>query len=228
MLEATPLHPQWLLRFGRSSKMLLTQASGRTLDIGCADRWPEAHLPAGCEYVSLDYPLTGRDLYDAKPDVYADAAALPFPSKSCDTVLLFEVLEHLERPEQALAEITRVLRDGGKAIITMPFLYPMHDEPYDYQRYTRYGLARGMTAAGLRIESIQPSLGAAKTAGLCMNLALAGLLVQAVEQRRIAVLTAPLVLIVVLLVNLVTPIVDWAFPNWPAMTAGFHVVAVRE
>lgn len=227
ILKTTPLHPQWLLRFGRSSSALLAQAAGRTLDVGCADRWPESLLPVGCAYTSLDYPPTGRELYGAKPDVFADSACLPFKARSFDTVLMFEVLEHLERPGRALGEIERVLREDGQVMVTIPFLYPMHDEPHDYQRYTRYGLIREFSAAGFRIDQIEPSLGSANTAGLSMNLALAGMLLQAMRQRSIAVLLAPLVLLSIPIINIVAVVADWLLPNWPAMTAGYHVVASR-
>lgn len=227
ILKTTPFHPQWLLRFGRSPDVLLAQASGRTLDIGCADRWPESKLPGDCKYVSLDYPITGHELYGAKPHIFADAASLPLSSSSFDTVLLFEVLEHLERPNRALAEIARVLCEGGRAIITIPFLYPMHDEPHDYQRYTRYGLLRELTTVGLRVECIETSLGSAKTAGVIMNIAMAGMLLQAVSQRSITALLAPVVLVAIPVINLAALITDWILPNWPAMTVGFHVVACR-
>ena len=227
LLKATPFHPQWLLRFGRSPDFLLALASGRTLDIGCADRWPESKLPAGCKYISLDYPITGHEIYGAKPDIFADAASLPLSSSSFDTVLLFEVLEHLERPNRALAETARVLCQGGKAIITIPFLYPMHDEPHDYQRYTRYGLIRECHAAGLRVDYIEASLGSAKTAGLAVNLALGGMLLQTMRKPSVTAFLAPFVLIAIPLINLAAMVTDWILPNWPAMTAGYQVVAFR-
>lgn len=227
IVKATPLHPQWLLRFSSPPGALLAQARGRTLDIGCANQWTEAQLPEGCEYLSLDYPPTGRDLYEANPHVFADAASLPFVAESFDTVLLLEVLEHLEQPGRALCEMARVLRKGGKAIVTVPFLYPMHDEPHDYQRYTQYGLAREFSSAGLSVDQIEPSLASAKTAGLSVNLAMAGMLLQAFRHKSAAVVLAPLILMTIPVINLVALLSDWVFPNWPAMTAGYHVRASR-
>lgn len=88
LLRRTPLHPQWLLGDMRDAgRWVRESASGRVLDIGCADRWIEPFLAPDCEYVGLDYPVTGRDLYGARPDVFGDASRLPFPDACFDTVL---------------------------------------------------------------------------------------------------------------------------------------------
>jgi SAM-dependent methyltransferase len=77
-----------------------------------------------------------------KPDVVADAHALPFPDASFELVLCTEVLEHLVNPPQAIAEMYRVLTPGGTLILTTRFVYPLHDAPHDYFRFTRFGLEK--------------------------------------------------------------------------------------
>jgi ubiquinone/menaquinone biosynthesis C-methylase UbiE len=62
--------------------------------------------------------------------------ALPFANHSFDVVLATEVLEHIPRPELAVAEMVRVLRPGGSVLITTPFIYPVHEAPYDFWRFT--------------------------------------------------------------------------------------------
>lgn len=227
LVKNTPLHPQWLLGQGLKQEGLMRQARGQILDIGCADRWLESVLPAGCHYVGLDYPPTGAALYHAKPDVFADAAALPFPAGSFDTVVLFEVLEHVERPRQALMEAARILKSQGRLLLTMPFLYPIHDEPHDYQRYTKYGLAREADRAGLRIEQITPVLGSAETAGLTLCLALAGMLVAAMEKRALSILLLPLIVSLVPLINVFAWLAGRLLPSWPALTSGYQLVATK-
>lgn len=73
-------------------------------------------------------------------DVQADAYCLPFPDDSFEVALCTEVLEHLHTPAEALVEIGRVLKPGGKLLLTTPFAYPIHYAPTDYYRYTRFGL----------------------------------------------------------------------------------------
>lgn len=104
---------------------------GYTLDIGC-ERSPYAHL----------FPnRVGLDITDGEyVDVVGDAHNLPFEDNTFDVVLCTEVLEHLHTPEKAAAEMIRVLKPGGKLVLTTRFMFPVHVAPYDYYRYTAYGL----------------------------------------------------------------------------------------
>lgn len=227
-VKRTPLHPQWLLGQGQSGLELDSLVCGRTLDVGCADRWLESSIPNGCKYVGLDFPPTGDAMYRSQPDIFADAATLPFRDSSFDTVVLFEVLEHVKHPQNAIREASRVLRSDGKLLLTMPFLYPMHDEPYDYQRYTRHGLEREADKAGLSVEILEPSLGSSETAGLIMNLALAGMAIRSIEQRNPVVLLLPVVALTIPVVNVVSFFVSRIFPSWGALSAGYSLVATKK
>jgi SAM-dependent methyltransferase len=73
---------------------------------------------------------------DKQPDVQADAAALPFTDNCFDIVVCAELLEHVYAPENVLAEVFRVLKNGGLLLITVPFLVQIHADPTDYGRYT--------------------------------------------------------------------------------------------
>lgn len=81
---------------------------------------------------------------DIKPgpgvDTVASVYDIPFPDASFDNVLCMSVLEHLEDPPRAIAEMRRVLKEGGRIIVSTPFLFPLHDAPGDYWRFTAYGL----------------------------------------------------------------------------------------
>lgn len=93
---------------------------------------------------SYDDLFPNRHTYDIdpdrKPDTVGDAHALPFENGSFNFILCTEVLEHLHSPWVAIAEMKRVLRPGGTLILTTRFVYPVHDAPHDYYRYTKYGL----------------------------------------------------------------------------------------
>ncbi len=75
-------------------------------------------------------------------DFVADAHDLSrFGDESFESILATEVLEHLYAPQQAIDEMYRVLGPGGSVILTTRFIFPLHNIPGDYWRFTRYGLA---------------------------------------------------------------------------------------
>ena len=223
-LARTPLHPQWLLG-PRRPPPGLQYARGRLLDIGAGDRWISGAVGPDVEYLALDYPATGRDLYRARPDVFADAHALPFPDASFDAVVCLEVLEHVRDPARVLREIARILRPGGRAWLSMPFLYPLHDAPFDFQRFTEFGLRRDLGTAGLEPRAFHRPLGAIRSAGLLACLAVAGG-VHASPRWRAALMLVPAT-VMVLLVNLSCVLLARIWPDWPAMAAGHDVEVHR-
>jgi len=113
---------------------------GKVLDIGSGDAEPPySRKETVTSYTSLDLPETNAR-YLKRPQVFADAHALPFSEGVFDGVLLLEVLEHVRHPARVLDEAHRVLREGGTVCMSTPFLYPLHDEPYDFFRFSLYGL----------------------------------------------------------------------------------------
>jgi SAM-dependent methyltransferase len=74
------------------------------------------------------------------PDILGDICAHDFEGRAFDVIVLSEVLEHVHSPHLAIANIRAALREGGRLILTVPFLFPIHERPHDYYRYTRYGL----------------------------------------------------------------------------------------
>jgi SAM-dependent methyltransferase len=229
MLRRTPLHPQWLLGGDAPTvRWIKAEARGRVLDIGCADRWVESQLPDTCEYLGLDYPDTGRDLYGARPDVFADARKLPLADASVDTVLILEVMEHLQHPADALAEIARVLRPDGKLLLSMPFLYPIHDAPHDFQRLTRFGLMRDTAAAGLRVEMLCPSLDSSRSTGLIACIACAGMALESIRRRAPGMILVPFLLAAVPVINVISWLASILLPSWDAVTNGYRLVAIKK
>jgi SAM-dependent methyltransferase len=88
----------------------------------------------GIELVSTDIDP------ERNPDIVCDVCDMPFPDNSFNAVFLIEVLEHVHNPPKALSEIYRVLKPDGTLIFSVPFIFPLHDRPGDYFRYTKYGL----------------------------------------------------------------------------------------
>lgn len=105
---------------------------------------------------------------ERKPDIVGDAHALPFPSASFALVLCTEVLEHLRDPRAAVLEMARVLAPGGRLLLTTRFVYPLHDTPNDYWRFTKYGLA-DLLGPEWELESLAPEVPTLATLGVLLQ-----------------------------------------------------------
>ena len=156
-LSSTPLHPQWLVRQQDRGlgQLIRRNAIGTVIDIGCGYRTHEANIPTNSSYIGLDLYSTSTDWYETRPDVYADAALLPVKSGSVDCVLLTDVLEHLEEPQACLDEAARIMSSTGRLIFQVPFLYPIHDAPRDFGRWTEHGLRRLAEKASLQVSELE-------------------------------------------------------------------------
>lgn len=129
-------------RIGRSLTAKLTRvtldrfiashsSTGLTLDIGAQNSPYARFFP---NRIALDLRKgTGVQ-------IIGDAQALGIADGAFDIVLCTEVLEHLPEPQRAVDEMFRVLKPGGRLLLTTRFLFPIHDAPHDYFRFTKYGL----------------------------------------------------------------------------------------
>lgn len=121
----------------------LGQWKGRILDIGCGSRRLRGLLGSDTEYVGID--LYGQNA-DAKVDIARER--YPFPNGSFDFAICNAVLEHVVDPVFVLREMHRVLKQGGKAYVSVPFLQPYHADPEDYRRLTAVGLTQLLEQQG--------------------------------------------------------------------------------
>ena len=146
-------------------------AKGRLVDIGCGTKpWLEIFAPHVDEHIGVDHADSLHGL--AGVDIVAEAYDLPFAGATVDTILLTEVLEHLERPAAALAECARILRPGGHLIATAPFSWPLHEEPRDFFRFSPHGLRHLSQAAGLEVVELDALSGIWTTLALHFSSAL--------------------------------------------------------
>jgi SAM-dependent methyltransferase len=123
---------------------------GTVLDIGCG-QMPYKSLILGApsradRYLGLD--LASNEYYHCAPDLTWDGKTIPLPDSSIDCALATEVLEHCPEPGTVLSEVSRVLKPSGLFFATVPFLWPLHDVPYDEYRYTPFSLQRLLAAVG--------------------------------------------------------------------------------
>lgn len=106
----------------------------KTLDIGCGSDLYGNFFPNRTTLDIAERP-------GVKVDIVADAHDLSqIADASFEVVLCTEVLEHLHTPERAIGEMRRLLKPGGLLLLTTRFIFPIHDAPGDYYRYTKYGL----------------------------------------------------------------------------------------
>jgi len=123
-----------------------------TLDLGCSNS----------PYIDLFPNRVGFDIKKGKGvDMIGDAHSLPFENEKFEVILCTELLEHLYNPFKAIEEMHRVLKPGGKLILTTRFIFPIHDGPGDFFRFTIYGLKK-MFENGWRIKEIEEEVESVK------------------------------------------------------------------
>ncbi len=123
---------------------------GRILDVGCGFM-PYRKLiesnPQVEKYIGMD--LEQPTYYaDIEPDLKWNGEKIPLADESVDCAMATEFLEHYAAPEKVLSEIRRVLKPGGKFYATVPFIWNLHEIPFDEYRYTPFSLERHLKNAG--------------------------------------------------------------------------------
>ena len=146
------INPLYLIRrpLFKHIRNLAPALKGRLLDFGCG-RKPYEDLFSVNEYIGVDMQQTGHDHTNSKVDVFYDGKHLPFDNETFDSLFCSEVLEHIFNPDEILPELNRVLKPGGRALITVPFCWNEHEVPYDYARYSSFGIAHLLSRYGFRV-----------------------------------------------------------------------------
>ena len=132
--------------------------SGVVVDIGCGTK-PYRDMIAQYvkRHVGVDHVLTQHD--KSNIDLMGTAYEIPAGSNSFDSAICTAVLEHLEEPDAAIKECYRVLKQGGHAIYSVPFIWHLHEEPRDFFRYSKYGLTYLFEKNGFEIIDLVPLSG---------------------------------------------------------------------
>jgi SAM-dependent methyltransferase len=154
-------------------------ARGRLLDLGCG-KVPlyAAYRDLVTENVCVDWANTAHKNphLDLEWDI---TQRLPFADGAFDTIILSDVLEHVPEPQALWHEMARLLAPGGKVLMNVPFLYWIHEEPYDFYRYTEFALRRMAEAAGMRVVELfatggLPEVATDMAAKVCARLPVVG------------------------------------------------------
>lgn len=146
-------------------KAVTTYSSGRVLDIGCGNK-PYEKMFAGkiTGYVGCDIVQSN----EMKVDVICEATNIPLEDQSFDTVFSTQTIEHVADHQQLLQEAWRLLKPGGHIIVSGPLYWPLHEEPYDFFRFTKHGFNYILEKSGFEVLAINPNGGAWAAFGLSL------------------------------------------------------------
>jgi len=158
------LLPDYIIKFANPERFFIEKllnkiesASGiaKALDAGAGPQ-DKKKFVVGKNYIyeSSDFD----DIFDSssliKQTYICSVESMPMDPDIYELVLSIQVLEHVQNPEKAISEMSRVLKSGGKLFLSTNFLYPRHGSPYDYFRFTYEGLIKICSKHNLKIISI--------------------------------------------------------------------------
>jgi len=150
------INPMYFLRNGIKKGVLLNSKylNGRLLDFGCGNK-PYMELIDVQEYIGLEIENDNSSQTDKNIEAYYDGKTIPFADNYFDSILSSEVFEHIFNLEQILMELKRVLKPGGHILITVPFVWEEHSIPYDFARYTSFGIKDLLERSGFSVVTAE-------------------------------------------------------------------------
>lgn len=220
--QYTPFHPQWMANKAhlKNVKRVCKLQNKKVLEIGCGNSILSQKMQSSNRLIRGDYPATS-ERYSNLPHVYFDARQLPIADSSIDVVVVYEVLEHVKDYRLALQEIKRVLCSNGELYLSVPFLYPVHDEPFDYQRFTEFGLKSDMSEMNLELVEYQKYPSAYESIAQLINIIILRAILRSESYSKVLAFFLIVVLYPVLIcINIVSCVVATILPNEPVFYLG--------
>ncbi|MCP3964750.1 MAG: class I SAM-dependent methyltransferase [Lentisphaerae bacterium] len=163
------VNPFFLARreLGRAVKGMSSYIKGRILDVGCGTK-PYQSFFTYDEYIGMEID-SPEAIKQGTADIFYDGKTFPFQEESFDSVVINQVLEHVFNPDQFLKEVHRILKVDGKALITVPFVWDEHEQPYDYARYSSFGLKSLFEKHGFKVIEQKKTLADFRIFGQLIN-----------------------------------------------------------
>ncbi|HNF20209.1 MAG TPA: class I SAM-dependent methyltransferase [Chitinophagales bacterium] len=124
---------------------------GKLLDFGCGSKPYKNLFGKVEEYIGLDFYNEGHSHEKEQIDVFYDGKTIPFDADTFDCILSTEVFEHIFNLDELLHELHRVLKPNGHILLTCPFVYPEHEVPFDFARYTQFALKNMLQKSGFEV-----------------------------------------------------------------------------
>ncbi len=142
-------------RLNQNILPLIKRLYGKVLDIGCGQKPYQAFIEAD-EYIGLELDTPENRAYK-KADFFYDGKAFPFAGNEFDCLLSNQVLEHVFNPYSFLKEANRVLKKDGLFLLSVPFVWDEHEQPYDFARYSIFGLKHIFQQSGFEMVETRKS-----------------------------------------------------------------------
>ena len=125
--------------------------SGKTLDVGSGSKPYRNLFINATTYIGMDVEQSGHSHKLESIDVFYDGETFPFEENTFDSLVFFEVLEHVFNPDTFLNQISKVVKPNGYCVVTIPFIWGEHEQPYDFARYSTFGLKHIFDKHGFEI-----------------------------------------------------------------------------
>jgi SAM-dependent methyltransferase len=125
--------------------------SGKTLDVGSGSKPYIGLFSEVTSYIGMDIEQSGHKHQREYIDVFYDGETFPFEENTFDSLVFFEVLEHVFNPDTFFKQISKVVKPGGNCLVTIPFIWGEHEQPYDFARYSSFGLKHMFDKHGFEI-----------------------------------------------------------------------------
>ncbi len=197
---------------------------GHLIDLGCGDAHYKSYfLQFADKYTGVDWIKTQ---HNSKADVYSDLNdTIEIDDGAADTVVSFSVLEHLCEPQNFLNEAYRILKKNGYMILQVPWQWWIHEAPYDFFRYSPFGIKYMYEKAGFRIIKIEATTGFFTTWIVKMNY-FSNRFIKGPKIIKIIIKTSLIPFWTI--GQILAPYLDKLDRNWNAETQGYFVLAKKN
>ncbi|MEN2400338.1 class I SAM-dependent methyltransferase [Flavobacterium sp. MC2016-06] len=137
-------------------KAIKKYAKGDVLDIGCGNKPYEDFFSSSCtSYIGCDIIQSNLN----KVDILSPADNIPLEDNSFDTVFSTQTIEHVENYQGLVDEAYRLLKKGGFLILSGPFNWQLHEEPYDFFRFSKHGFTHVVNKSGFELVELNENGG---------------------------------------------------------------------